>query len=182
MRYLFLAIGVCIVACTKSPQQMAERSVTDYLKDNVNDPSSYQSISFAAIDSVYSSSYYTHQHNALSDSIDNIFFVQSLIIDNMQSLPKNPSIFYGGYGMLVMNEYQETLDSFYKVIDTYRLAQDSIHKAYKPSHMGYSIAHRYRTKNESGALVLIQDTFSMDMNYKIFDNWQSLQDSSIENN
>jgi hypothetical protein len=55
MRYLFLTalvISACSTQPSVTPQTRAERAVTEFLKKQLNDPSSYQSIEFGKLDSI----------------------------------------------------------------------------------------------------------------------------------
>jgi hypothetical protein len=53
MRYLILCALVVLTACTQTPQKKAEAAVKKFMKDNANDPSSYQPLEFSTIDSVF---------------------------------------------------------------------------------------------------------------------------------
>lgn len=43
-KVLFLIVAVLLAACSSSPEQRAERLVTDYIKSTANDPSSVQDV------------------------------------------------------------------------------------------------------------------------------------------
>ncbi|GAC1308097.1 MAG: hypothetical protein NVSMB24_21190 [Mucilaginibacter sp.] len=49
---LLIALFIILSSCTQTKQQKAESLVKDYLKTHLNDPNSYESVSFSPIQNV----------------------------------------------------------------------------------------------------------------------------------
>lgn len=49
-KVLFLIVAVLLAGCSSSPEQRAERLVTDYIKATANDPSSVQDVDVSFVE------------------------------------------------------------------------------------------------------------------------------------
>lgn len=50
---LLLACMAVLVSCAKSPQQIAEQKVKEFMSEALKDPSSYEPVSFSPIDTIF---------------------------------------------------------------------------------------------------------------------------------
>jgi hypothetical protein len=155
MKKILFAI-ILFSSCTFTKQQKAEKLIKDYLNIHLNDPHSYESVSFGKIDSAYST---------LKEDSD--YLSSNRLIDQYQTdfdewKAKNPD--FDGISDLSdsQTKYFIKMNDFYsnEKIKEMKL-RDSIALKFKPSFKGWYIIHTYRAKNGFGALRLDESGFTL---------------------
>lgn len=130
--------------------ERAEDSVKAYVKGHLDDSTSYQPEAFGKLEKNYS----TYQ------SDDNYFTYSEWIArsEEKSDQQNNPALYRqrkkSGY---YDQKYKSGLEKM-----------DSLKKTFKPGFIGYIIAHRYKAKDNSGALTEHKMVFSLDTSLSVF--------------
>ncbi|QEC77898.1 hypothetical protein [Mucilaginibacter ginsenosidivorax] len=157
-KILFIFLIWSFTSCSLSDQSQAENLVKDYLNKNLNDPDSYEPVSFGALKANFDtyensntegkklSTKRTDQDSIANiyeskiDSINNGYISGKKLLEKYTSLAK---------------KHRHNADSIKQIIDT--KSAD-----YHGPLLGYSITHTFRAKNAFGALVLQTKDFMLD--------------------
>ena len=67
---VMLVLAAFIAGCSPSDEGKAKKLIQEYLKEGLNNPKSYESISFSALDSVFTDVYFDKMYLALDDSVN----------------------------------------------------------------------------------------------------------------
>lgn len=173
---VFLIASALLCSCSQSPQKKAEKLVNNYLMENLHDPSSYESIEYSALDSIY---------NIEQNKIDALKYYEKQLIERysdttiisnvLRSISSNNKEAYKIYTSNLSKEKKQYIANI-PTKDTVLIHQiaDSIFSIFRlidketkslqlnPIFYGYSIEHTYRAKNKLGAKVLDTDIFYLD--------------------
>lgn len=137
MKYLLsLVLIICLLSCNTSNEDKTKALVKEYLSKNLNDPKSYEEVSWGKIDS----SFITFEERYRIE----LHTLEKLSTDAISEL-RNGDISIG-------NENKKSYDSLNLVIE-------NLKKQYKPTFNSLMIRHDYRAKNAFGAVVLQSKTF-----------------------
>lgn len=163
-----------------------------YLKDNLPDFKSYEDISWSKIDTLYQTESGTKDNDRL-DSIENLlrkydseqlrFYIEDMVKDRERTLEYLKSLKSLSNEKIdriqhEMDLTQTVLDSLNKILPVYvekesklrdekvKLTQDSNKKGMVVT--GYSINHRYRSKDVYGVMNVFEMSFLIDTNYKVY--------------
>ena len=132
MKKIALICIVVVFAACGSPEKTAQKLVKDYLKENLKDPSSYQSIEFGSLDTLYTSvAADTEYTDLVKEATENL---QKALYSDHGS----------GWAIIGMKLKEKS---------------DSIERNFVPTFKGWKMAHKYRAKNGFGALDLSTDIF-----------------------
>jgi hypothetical protein len=155
---VFISALFSILLSSCSDQQKAESTVKEYLKSHLDDPGSYESISFSTLEPVYNDfETESKEYPALKivvDSMDSKRNYYRHLIDSINADPfnnKQDTIKYVGQ----FKRWERKTDSLLQIIDKKS-------KAYKGSLLGYKLNHKFRAKNAFGALQLEFKEFNLD--------------------
>ncbi|MDH6308105.1 hypothetical protein M2451_002624 [Dysgonomonas sp. PFB1-18] len=173
----FLLATLAFIGCSKSPQQKAEELVKNYLKENLHDPQSYESVVFSKIDTIWD--YQENKIEALEYGGKTLIekYQDTLLISNaLMALEANDMETYKSLTSNIgiqekeristlnqedKSEYYKTADSIRQILKHFEMEKENIKKA-PPIMDGFSIEHKYRAKNAMGAKVLNEATFMID--------------------
>lgn len=135
---LFAVVGLlfCMAACS-SPEKTAQKLVKDYLKENLKDPSSYQSAKFGQLDSTYSE--FVLDEDCVEKEL-------KPIIEESERYMKH-------------GDFEKAIDKAEEVAIKRKELQVKKRSEFVPEFIGWSISHTYRAKNGFGALDISTDTF-----------------------
>lgn len=133
---VFILLTVLLAACSETREQKAQGLVKEYLNKNLNDPKSYESVSWGTLDS----SFTTYEEIAAID-----IAMQSKAAERAVDELKNGDPEIG-------EMYKKDYDSLTKRLDSIKLA-------YKPTFNCLMLKHKYRAKNAMGAVILEEKTF-----------------------
>lgn len=149
------AILLAAVGCNKTPtaQELAEKAVKDYLMTNLDDPKSYESVSFTQLDTIYT----RFEDEAFADDFSTAKFKVKFYSDLKTDRE------YDRY----MRDHPEVhIDdsiSFYQAyLDRNREEYDQAEKAFVPAIDVMWLAHEYRANNKMGALIKSRVNFYFD--------------------
>lgn len=154
-----VALLCIIAACNSStPQQKAEKAVSNYLKQTLNDPTSYQPVKFDSLQNDSSSFFNTADYKRLNDSSKKYEGIYKAIKKD------------GEINDMSLSDQLETLKEarvYTQKSSAYIDTMLSLSKSFKREKIGYTIQHSYRAKNQMNALVLKNETFYLDTLFNI---------------
>lgn len=145
MKKLFMPIMAAILmascASEPTPEEQAQKLITDYIMANANDPKSYEPVSFGTLDSTFSSFYASQRYDDLKkkESTYDSLWHYHLAIGNFDSC----------------SWYSD------KKGEIRSLMHDEAN-TYKGEHFGWKMSHRYRAANGFGAITLGTTIFYFD--------------------
>ncbi|WP_183577301.1 hypothetical protein HDF18_11525 [Mucilaginibacter sp. X5P1] len=150
-----LLIASCILmASCVSKQHKAEKLVKNYLNTHLNDPASYDAVSFGDIDTVFKRYAETKQYDSLKAA--NITAKERVdkIKDTLMNLITTSKMAYME-ALKRQMKYEADTGTLSKAIRSNELL-------FKGPVKGWVIAHSYHAKNASGAIVLHNAQFRLD--------------------
>jgi len=152
MRKLVLALLyiLLISSCSPSKEKKAQKLITQHLKETLNDWSSYESVKFGTLDTLYSKL----EDDSLNIKVDK--WVQS-----GQKIEQLINLY--GHNVIDMypKEFREgtsALDS----IEKYKNQVDSLMKNFKPQFIGWQMDHSFRANNAMGNKVICHYKYDFD--------------------
>jgi hypothetical protein len=123
-------------ACNTSDEEKAKNLVKEYLNKNLNDPKSYEEVSWGKLDSSFI-------------TFDEMYAIElarsKRLAEDAKSELETGDINLG-------NEYKRSYDSL-------NLVLENLQKEFKPKFNSLMIHHTYRGKNALGAVVIQEKTF-----------------------
>jgi PBP1b-binding outer membrane lipoprotein LpoB len=154
---IMLIVLIFFNSCSVSPEEKAQDNVKKYLMGNMNDPKSYESVSFGKLDSMFSSFDESEegielikQEKELSDKLNEL----DEKINHTQSLSELSEIEKSG--KIIIEKRKNIIDlKFEKSL------------SYKGEFIGFELKHSFRGKNKMGGLVLENSTFILDKNLDV---------------
>lgn len=155
-KIILLTLLVSLSSCTKTPEQKAQKSVSDYLVSKLDDPKSYESVSFGKLKSTF------------TDIKDDPKYLK-LEAEYIEANTKQDEQYQSAMSMTHDNTIKEATDLFKKRMAITKSIGDEIadfRKNFKPQSI-LIMNHKYRARNKMGALVLDSLTFTMDRFYKV---------------
>jgi hypothetical protein len=157
MKFL-LSFIMIILLCSScevvNDQQKGEKIVKDYLGENLNDPSSYESVSFGNLSPVHFSYEISDPEGIKLQRQNVIFDSVSITYSDKANKPFISKSNKKKYALLE-NVYRKKADSLAKLI---KMKSDK----WVPTVKCYTIEHKYRAKNGYGALTLHEASFMLD--------------------
>jgi hypothetical protein len=132
MRYIIIITSLLILlACNKSPENKAQTTVKSYLDTVLNNPKTYESMSWSKVDSAY------------EDGIKNPLYRQ-----------------YLDSSIQILNAPIESSMEYVMKSREYRHKADSISQTtWKEKWLGYQVTHKFRASNKMGAVTIFQERF-----------------------
>lgn len=166
---LFIAL-LFIVTGSYAQQRLLDRAkvlIRTELKQTLNDYSSYQPVSYGQVDSLFTDIWdddtflnlvqkLADAKEALPNKVDDWFFDVSPIIDYLDEQLKtetNPNV-----KLKILDMKGKYID--FKTCQGYVL--DAM-KSFTPTFIGWKLVHKYRTKNEYNAVILLDHEFHFDI-------------------
>jgi len=140
---LFLLVIFTIFSCTKSPENQAKENVEKYIKTKLDDPKSYESVSFGKF-----------QRNKSTFKDDEKY--KSLILEAEQMDKKVQNAYDFAMSMTHAETIKSATDS-YKRLESMQSSNFETIKKFEKEYVPvdiYKIKHSYRAKNKMGGLVL----------------------------
>lgn len=161
LSFLLTSILLAAIGCNKTPtaQELAEKAVKDYLMTNLNDPSSYESVEFSPVDTIFTKFEQSDFYKEINRDLNEIKESKKLSEDKefMAHLLKTK-------GKVFVDSLQLFIDREPALLQSL----DSAESAFTPEPKHLIIAHTFRAKNGFGALNLDQMYFYIDMDYKVY--------------
>ncbi|EKT3964927.1 hypothetical protein AAIP55_002457 [Flavobacterium psychrophilum] len=155
---LGLSVALLIISCSKSPEKIAESNISDYLKKNMDDPSSYESVEFGKLDTLHASFEESKEGIELRAK-DNKLEERVTELSNKLDLPD-----------LTMNDIKniqlENAEITKKRLEINDILQSKT-ISYKGAVNGYSMIHKFRGKNKLGTKILNETKFLLDTKFNV---------------
>ena len=163
MRVIFMLIVTIlfITGCQSiSNQKKAEKAVTEYLKKNIDDPDSYQSVSFDLL--INDSSSYKKKLSFITERLNITYNLYKILNDKAEKSfgNKDVDVKQKEKDINVATKYQDS-------VEYYKAVYNSLNKDFVPELEGYQIEHIYRAKNLMNALMLHNEMFYLDTTFMI---------------
>ncbi|WP_129714634.1 hypothetical protein [Pedobacter sp. SYP-B3415] len=144
MRKLLTGLIALSIATSCSSESKFQSGIDQFIKENSNDPASYESVSFGKIDTLrdFTSN---PEYKALKAKSDRLYLKPDTAIGS---------------------EAQADLDSMFVIGQKLDSLRATIHDA---PVSGYTVEHSFRAKNGMGALILNRWIFSFNKDFKVTD-------------
>ena len=155
-KYHLTLFSFLLLITSCSNQQKAERSVKSYLMEHLDDPKSYESVSFREFDQFNLNQLYSFiKDSIVLEGTKNRILELKHEIDSLSKI-----------------NVDTTTAAFEKESETdelkmYQLNIDMLKVEYKKAK--FFILHEYRTKNKNGGLELKESQFILDENFEVLD-------------
>jgi hypothetical protein len=153
---LGLSAIALLVSCSKSPEEQAKENIEKFITSKMDDPKSYESVSFGKLEKTKSS---------VNDD-DKYFELvkEELHIDSLATISYNDAMNFTSDKAIASatknyEEINKLLQSQIQEVKEYK-------KKYNPVDI-YKIKHSYRGKNKMGALILDSCTVILDKDLKV---------------
>jgi hypothetical protein len=152
MKNLFFIIVVfTTIGCSVTPEKKAQKIIKEYLKENLDNWNSYESVSFGKLDSLFSK--ITDDEKYVKITSDILQWSQDYnYVDNYM----NGKVAY--YDKQEFHKGLRAADSIKKYLPIH----DSLENNFRPKHIGWKMPHSYRSTNPIGAIIIHKDTFYFD--------------------
>jgi hypothetical protein len=146
--FFLLFITLTILSCS-SPKDKAQKLIEKNLKETLDDPTSYESVNFSDLDSVFTTPYETNsEYRKYFD----------LWCENESEFRIDPD------STISMRSNEELVISK-KIAKECDLKMDSIRKKFKKEFIGWEMKHSYRLKNELGQKKIYFFSFHLDKDF-----------------
>lgn len=153
---LGLTIAVSLVSCSKSPENQAKENIDKFITEKMDDPKSYESVSFGKLEKEKSSYRDDDKYKDLLLQYDDVDKKAQVANEQIETFTHENTI-----AMATQNykNYLSLKDGVVMEIERFK-------KEFKPVDI-YKIKHSYRGKNKMGALVLDSCTVVLDKELKV---------------
>lgn len=147
MRTLIIVI-VCLFAlsCSVSNEKKAQKLIVERLKETLHDYSSYESVKFGTLDSIFS-----------TPMDDSVYFNAKVNLDMYLGLAETAledvEMYKGSQSEYYIMKYRDALAITSKYVDSAKIYEpivNRIEKNYKPHHKGWGMTHTLRSNNAMG--------------------------------
>jgi hypothetical protein len=156
LTFLLIALSVSFFSCNEQPIDKVKAGIKSYVITNFNDPDSYEPIEFGKLDTIMSS--YPEE---------DFFWQLEHKKDSIKTLINFLSEFVGNNSERNFH-IEEKKDSLLKYNSVLVLKQDSMMDIFEPKFQNYLIEHKFRAKNNFGALILNNYRFYLDSTFKVY--------------
>lgn len=157
-KIVLLALAAMIASCS-SPEKKCQKQAENFVKEIVLDPASYQSVSFSALDSLFSIPKNHKDFNVLEKKVFDI----DRELSNLETdiiLAKN----WDEEKTLRQKKIDLTSEKI-KVLEE----MEAYEKKFKGTWLGWTMTHRFRAMSKAGLMVLEEKKFYYDKEYVISD-------------
>lgn len=149
-----------IVGCNKTPtaQELAEEAVKEYLMTNLNDPKSYESVSFSPLDTIFT----RFEDEAIAKDYSTAKFKVKFYSDLKSD---------SEYDQYIRNHPEvhadDSIAHYQALVDANKDAYDQAEQSFVPAIDVMWMTHEYRANNKMGALIKSRVDFYFDENMNI---------------
>ncbi len=147
MKKTLLLIFICLglISCSKTPKQIIEGKVKSFIIESLDDPGSYQSVSFTDIDTIWTKFDESQEGEKLSTEYHNAAFQLRQAELNMNS-DDAKRIYPGAVFEDSIKYYQKLSDSLKPIYDKKLSEFNSVPES-------FYIEHVFRAKNKLGGIL-----------------------------
>ena len=154
--FLLIAFSLGLASCSK--QSKAESSVKGFLKNNLDDAKSYESISFSNIDTAWTTFDLSERGQKLSDALE----VTQTDVDHSKMDIEADKVY-----SLSTKKDEDSLSIRLSRYNSAKIEYDKEAGVYPKTQRGWIIDHSFRAKNKIGALILSKKRFVLDNDFKV---------------
>ena len=147
-KLLLITIVIALTSCGSSNQDKAEKLVKNYLKEKMNDPSSYESVSFSPLDSTFTKYDSTVEASKLKMLVSQCSY-------QADSLKVEATYLKGQNKIDMLNNVLAKTREAIKYDSIYNVDKEN----YKGQFNGWVTIHSYRGSNAMGAKILVKTAF-----------------------
>ena len=176
MKRLLLILTVAVLASC-SPEKKAEKLIKKWMSENLNDPKSYEPVSFSTLDSILTEFEDTPEaQKLLSYTKEQLAFIKKA----NQNL-ELADIWKGSYDSYsksqfysyidLADKYMAKNDSVEKLKKEYEPIYDSAKEKFVPTLVGWEMSHKFRCKNGFGAQILSEKEFKFNKDLTEITDW-----------
>ena len=168
--------SIIILSCSK--ENRLQTKIDEYVKNNFNDPNSYEFIELKFIDTLTTkkaAQYIIDNRNATIDAINK--YIKN---KNKEISDRAVSAYLGSSDFALYNEVEELkqekeeLTKYKDTISMYQKDNERLKKYLTQTGIVYlRYQHNYRTKNNSGAIMKYTDTLRIDKEDNIIEDYNS---------
>lgn len=154
---LFILISILLTVGCASPEKKAQKLIKDNLITNMNDPKSYESVSFESLDSSFTDIETDPQMNALFEKS------QYFLREAKEKEAEYESIYV--YDQQTISEKRKISDEWGAALDSANYYSDEMkeyHRNFKSVFNGWKMSHTFRGKNSFGATIKNTSVFYFD--------------------
>ena len=154
---LSLTVLTTMISCNKNAENQVKENVEKYMVSKMDDPKSYESVSFGKLDSLFSPFGESEEGMKLKLEDDNLSARQTELSDRIDVTES----------IAELNKIQEESNKITERRN--QVISEMIDKTlkYKGAFIGFKIKHSYRGKNRMGALILDTCTVVLDKNLEV---------------
>ncbi len=155
MKLIAFTIAILLFSCSTNNDSKAKKEITNYIKKNINDISSYESVDFRPIRNDSSTPSDIPYYSALEDSIKRMK-------EDIASYTKDYFYRPSTYQAYVSNS--KALN--YSLLKMLYRERDFL-DAFQSKPIGFGMMHIFRKKNKKGAVVLDSMFFRFDSSFNL---------------
>lgn len=158
LTFLFLLI---LSSCNKSVQEKSQVLVKEWMDKNLNDPSSYTSVEFSNIDTLDFND--TQESEKLDSEI--VILKATLMADSV--IAEALGEIWDGSGKTTFSDDSDIKIQLINKQNDYRIAEENFKKE-----IHLFLTHKFRSKNEMGALVLNEMKFQINSDVTLIERYE----------
>lgn len=155
---IILCAALLVASCSKkpkTPQETAQKVITEHVKTKVGNPKSYKAVSFGKLEEVYTTIDECQDFLDAAKSYEDY----SALVDKWDRRI-NTEKAMGNYEVAVFAA--KTANRFYDSAEVYRTKALDIKNNFKPVMKGYKMTHDYSVKGPVGVRVVMTGTYYLD--------------------
>ena len=158
-KLIFIAIlfGIIATGCT-SPEKKAQNLIKDKLKETLHDWSSYESVKFGTLDSVYTTIWDNDQYVSYTEKYIKYAKQLKKSMEEVESYEDMYSNWALSKKRAALENAQFNLDS----VNFYKPKMEELEENFSPDFKGWGMTHSYRANNAGGNKVIGHYMFHFD--------------------
>lgn len=178
MRNLIIVGIVCLFAfsCSVSNEKKAQKLIKLQLKETLHDYSSYESVKFGTLDTVFTSILEDSAYYSTQDKFKRYERLAESALSEANMYSEMRGSYYAKkyeVALRTANNYQDSIKLLKPIID-------SIEKVFKPIQNGWRMTHTFRSNNAIGAKTLGTLLFFFDMDLTKITEYNEVNESTSE--
>lgn len=181
MRTFIIACIACIAclfafSCSVSNEKKAQKLIGEKLKETLHDYSSYESVKFGTLDTVYTSILEDTAYTSFEDKLSSYTRLAESALSEADMYSEMSGSYYGKKFDLAMKtslSYQDSIKLLKPIID-------SLEKFFVPKQAGWRMTHTFRSNNAIGAKILTEYLFFFDKDLTKITDYKNNTDTSSE--
>ena len=152
---LCTVMALLVLGCSPSNEKKAQKLIGEKLKETLNDFSSYESVKFGTLDTVYTSILENADYYTKTLTLEKYTLMATQALGEADMYSEMSGVSNGKKYDSAMKRallYQDSVKLLKPVID-------SVEQAFVPKQVGWRMKHSFRANNAVGAKILDEYTF-----------------------